>query len=116
MSCPIMIKVVRNSSSEEVLGWKCINLMDMNLEVRVHNGGRDMEHIRSRIELCGERGGHLIENLYPHGVHPLGPDQTMSFYCSVDDNLLDVYLKVRVFDDQERQYEAPITGRMEPAT
>lgn len=116
MSCPIMIKVVRNSSSEEVLGWKCVNLMDMNLEIRIHNTGRDMERIRSKIELRNERGGQVIENLYPHGVHPLGPDQTMSFYCSVDDELLDLYSKVRVFDDKERQYEAPITGRMEPAS
>ncbi len=113
MPCPLMVKVIQNSSCEEVLGWKCVNLMDMNLEIHVHNAGRDMEHIRSEIELSGEAGVQRLENLYPYGIHPLGPDQTMSFYCSIDESLLELYSDIRVFDVKGRAYQAPITGRME---
>ncbi|MFO8057434.1 MAG: hypothetical protein R6V10_09075 [bacterium] len=115
MASNLMIRVIWNSSCEEVLGWKCVNLMDMNLEVHVHNRGRDVIHLRSEIELSGNKGAERLDNLYPHGVHPLGPDQTMSFYCSSDDARLELYSNISVFDAKGRAYKAVITGHMEEA-
>ena len=116
MSKGISIRIIRGSGCEEVLGWKCINLHGMNLEILVVNTGRETIELKSEVEFMGESDRDRVDYLYPHGVHPLGPEQGMSFYCSYDEQRLQNFSHLQIREaDSNRIFRAAITGREEKA-
>lgn len=110
MDSPLLVRAIINSSVEAVLNFKCVNLMDMNLEVQVMNAGREVVGVRSEIELSTDSERERVDYLYPHGVHLLGPDQTMSFYLSYDERRFSRFTRIAVFDDQGHLHFATISG------
>ena len=111
----LRVRVIISSSSEEVLGWKCINLQDMNLEVHVINQGRDLVRIKSQMELVGNGEAEKVDYFFPYGLHPLGPGQGLSFYCHFEEDRFKRFTGIIIEDDTGNHYQAPITGRSEPA-
>ena len=115
MGNQLQVKVIINSSVEEALGWKCCNLMDMNLEIMVENLGPETAWIRSEVELAGEGTSERIEYLYPHGLHPIAPRDALSFYCSFDPDRFKRFSRIILVDGNGKRYQAAITGEEEPA-
>jgi len=115
MASGLLVRVLSNSSCEDALGWKCINLQGMNLEIQVINAGQDKVFVRSEVELVSDAGSERIDYLFPHGLHPLGPEQAMSFYCSFDEERMKGFSQILITDKQGNQYSAKITGRAEKA-
>jgi hypothetical protein len=115
MALQLAVTVIFNSSVEDVLGWKCCNLQDMNLEIQVTNRGREVARVKSVIVLKGEAGSERIDYLYPHGVHPIAPGEGLSFYCRFDEDRFARFTHAIAEDEAGTRYRAPITGRAEPA-
>ena len=111
----VSVKAQINSSCEDALGWKCCNLQGMNLEIQVANTGVKYVWVRSEVVLVGDRDQDKVEYLYPHGTHPLAPDQVLSFYCTYDEHRFKRFSHIVVMDREGRRHQAAITGRHEPA-
>jgi hypothetical protein len=115
MASRLSVTVIINSSVEDVLGWKCCNLQDLNLEIHVTNLGSDEVKIGSAMELQGEGGAERIDYFYPHGVHAIEPREGLSFYCRFDEERFGRFTQVVVFDEAGKGYRARITGKSEAA-
>ncbi len=111
----LFVRLIVNSSMEEVLGWKCVNLQGMNMELHVTNEGRDTMRLRSEAVLMAAETERRIDYLYPHGVHELGPHQGLAFYFGFDEDEASRFDRVGVADDEGALYVAKITGSAEKA-
>jgi hypothetical protein len=115
MGSELTVRALINSSVEDVLGWKCCNLQDMNLEVQVNNGGGEAVRVKSAMELESGQGSEKIEYLYPPGLQPIGPREGLSFYCRFDEERFRRFSHIIIEDERGRRYRAEITGRSERA-
>ena len=115
MKPAILVKVMMNSTCEDALGWKCCNLQGMNLEIQVANSGVKHVWLKSEVDLVGDGAIDRVGYLYPHGTHPLAPDDALSFYCSYDERRFRRFSHVVVMDENGGRYRAAITGAYESA-
>lgn len=111
----LKVKVIMNTSLEEVLGWKCCSLPGMNLEIQVINQGDGPVRIKSEIEFLGANKSERIDYLYPHGVHSIAPRDRLAFYCSFEEDRFRDFTLVVVRDEYGHGLVAPITGDEEEA-
>jgi hypothetical protein len=115
MSGGLKVRVLMNSSLEDVLGWKCCNLQGMNLEIHVINAGGKRLAVKSEAELEGPGLAERIDYLYPQGVHALEPGEALSFYCSFDERRFGKFTNIIVKDGAGARYRAAISGGAEAA-
>jgi hypothetical protein len=111
----VTIRVLMNSSLEEVLSWKCCNLHGLNLEVQVINGSAERMELNSAIELEGPAASERVDWLYPPGGQALLPGEALSFYGAYDEERFKGFTHVIIGDGRERRFRARITGEAEPA-
>jgi hypothetical protein len=111
----IRVKVLMNSTCEDALGWKCCNLQGMNLEIHVENTGVKYVRVKSEVDLVGDGDTDRVGYLYPHGIHPIAPDEALSFYCSYDEQRFRNFSHIVVRDESGRKFRAAITGGGEAA-
>jgi len=109
----LSVRLILDSSVEEVLGWKCVSLQDMNLEIHVKNNGPAPVGLKSEIELSGEDWSEKIDYLYPHGLHRIEPGEAMALYCSYDPEKTGRVSHVTITDEGGKRHRAAVTGRME---
>lgn len=109
----VLVRVIMNTACEQALGWKCCNLMDMNLEVQVWNAGNAPFFMKSEVFLAGEGGAEKIDYLYPHGVYAIAPGDALSFYCSFDEDRFRRFTRIIVQDGEGKKYHAAISGEKE---
>ena len=101
----LRIKLLMNSSIEEVLDFKCCNLHGQNLEIQVTNAGAEPLLVPSRCDLEGDQDTLPLDFLYPPGVHPLLPGETLAFYCTLDERVLSQYRRIVFYDSAGRRHE-----------
>jgi hypothetical protein len=97
----IGIKVIMDSSVEEVLSFKCCNLHGLNMEIHLTNHGSEPITVNSSCELVDEQGGvsHRIDHLYPPGPYTLVPGEPLACYCSMQEEVLRKHAWI-VFEDR----------------
>ena len=104
----LKVKAIMNSSVEDVIGFKCCNLPDQNLEIHVKNAGGEPVKALSRFVL--DAGDKLVDltTVYPPGGQVILPGETAAFYCNMDDEEWKQYSSITAFDDQGGAYTAAL--------
>jgi len=101
----LKIKLLMNSSIEEVLDFKCCNLHEQNLEIHVTNAGAAPLEVPSYCDLERDQESLRLDFLYPPGVHSLPPGETLAFYCTLDESILSQYRRIVFYDSTGRRHE-----------
>jgi hypothetical protein len=95
------VKVIMDSSIEEILAFKCCRLPDQNLEIHVRNTGDGPVTVVSRFLLENETGESMgIDNVYPPWGQEVSPGETTAFYCSMDERAWRRYQFITAFDSR----------------
>jgi hypothetical protein len=106
------IRVIMNSSIEDVLSFKCCNLHDQNFEIHLKNLGSDPITVPNSCELVSEEGEWFrIDSLYPGGAYTIPPGEVTACYCMLADELYARYESIVFTDTEGRQYRAPLKQR-----
>jgi hypothetical protein len=85
----LKIKPIMNSTVEDILNFKTCcgpRAFDQNLEILITNTGTHSVIIPSYFDLVSDSAVERVRNLMPHGEHRLAPQETMAFYCQMDED------------------------------
>ncbi|MDI6795669.1 MAG: hypothetical protein QMD09_01925 [Desulfatibacillaceae bacterium] len=93
------ITIFMNTSMEEVIAFKCCALPDQNLEIHLHNTGKEALSIKSRFVLDDGPKPLTITAVYPPTGIKLAPGQTAAIYTSMDERVWEQYRSIR-FEEQ----------------
>lgn len=104
----LQIKMIMNSSIEEVLDFKCCNLRDQNCEIHVTNSGPEPLEVKSRCDLESETESLRLDYLYPPGLHSIPPGETLAFYCTLEETVLAKFQRIVFWDSQGRRHASEI--------
>ena len=104
----MQIRVIMNSSIEEVLSFKCCNLHDQNCEIHLKNVGTEPIQVPSSCELTGKPPVLRIDTLYPGGMYTILPGEVTACYCTLAEEVFDRYDSIVFTDTGGRQYRAPL--------
>jgi len=102
------IRVIMNSSIEEVLSFKCCNLHDQNCEIHLKNPGAEPIQVPNSCELIGEGAGYRIDTLYPGGTYTIAPGEMTACYCTLDEEVFTKYQLIVFTDTEGRRHQAPL--------
>jgi hypothetical protein len=102
------IRVIMNSSIEDVLSFKCCNLHDQNFEIHLKNLGQNPITVPSSCELIGEQGRVRLEALYPGGTYTIPPGEMTACYCTLAEDVYDRYQSIAFIDTEGREHLAPL--------
>lgn len=105
------IRLIFNSSCQDVFCRKCLSLPDQNVELRVRNSSASDIFLLSAMDLLGPEGTMHIPNLFPHGEHRLGPGESMSLYTYLDEGQVSRFHTLILRDSEGKGYSAPIELR-----
>lgn len=96
----IHIKVIMNSSVEEILSFKCCNLHGQNLEIHLTHPGPEPLSVHGHCDLLGDREGerYRVANLFPPGPYRLLPGEPLACYASLEEEVFRRYRWI-VFQD-----------------
>ena len=106
----LRIRLIVNTSCEEIFAKKCCAYPDLNMELRVANESEKEAAVPSALDLIGDGETLHIPNLMPHGAHRIPPGGSMHFYFSLDDHRLKAFHTVAVTDGEGRVH----TSVLEP--
>ena len=104
----LQIRVIMNSSIEDVLSFKCCNLHDQNCEIHLKNRGTEPIRVPSSCELIGEAERFRLDTLYPAGTCTIAPGDVTAFYCTLDEEVFAKYESIAFTDTEGREHLAPL--------
>ena len=102
------IRVIMNSSIEDVLSFKCCNLHDQNLEIHLKNIGEHPITVPNSCELIGEEGRLRLDTLYPGGTYTIPPGEVTACYCTLAEEVYDKCRSIVFTDTDGREHLAPL--------
>ena len=104
----IKIKVIMNSSIEEVLSFKCCNLHGQNMEIILTNPGHEPLTVHGSCELLdtGREERLRVDYLFPPGPYKLLPGEPLACYCSVADEVYSRYTWIVFLDTSGKEHRA----------
>lgn len=103
----LVIHAIMNSVMEDVLKFKtacCFRLTDQNVEIRVENRGQVPVAVPSYFDLEGKEGIKRIDTLFPSGWQTIAPNDTIAFYCNVDETIWNNYERLVFYDREGNRY------------
>ncbi len=101
----IKVKAIMNSSVEDVIGFKCCNLPDLNLEIQVKNLSAAPVKVPSRFILEGNADKMDLRTVYPPNGQTVQPGEPAAFYCTMDEEEWNTFTSITAFDAQGRPYK-----------
>ena len=104
----IEITLIINSDVEAVLAFKCCNLFDQNLEIRVTNTGGEPVAVSGYFDLENETERKRIVNVYPPGGVVVKPGDLASMYSSLDPDLFARFNSAVFFDGAGGAHRFPV--------
>jgi hypothetical protein len=104
------IRVIMNSSIEDVLAFKCCNLHDQNFEIHLKNLGEHPITVPNSCELIGEEGRFRLDTLYPAGAYTILPGEMSACYCTLAEEVYDKCRSIVFTDIDGREHLAPLRG------
>ncbi len=97
-----------NSAMEEVLGFKCCNLPDQNLEMHVRNIGDHPVTVSGSFILENEKESLDCNHLFPPWEQTIPPGRATAFYCSMDEAVWNRYQMLTISDKEGNPYRFSI--------
>ena len=97
-----------NSGIEEILEFKCCNLLEMNLELIFQNTSDTPVEAPKEFVLQNESQQEKFSNIYPPWQQIIAPGEYASVYCSMDQIIWDRFKKVVITDNQGKEHQFPI--------
>jgi len=104
----IEIKVLMNSSIEEVLSFKCCNLHDQNMEIHLRNNGQETVTLQGSCSLVNKEDQYRIDCLFPGGPYTIPPGEVVACYCTMLDEVFGRYSGIVFKDTEGQEYRAPL--------
>jgi len=102
------IRVIMNSSIEDVLSFKCCNLHDQNCEIHLKNIGPDPITVPSACELIGGEGRFQLDTLYPGGTYTVAPGEVTACYCTLAEDVYGKHQAIVFTDTEGREHRSPL--------
>ena len=99
----LSLTVIMNSGVESVFAAKCCAIQDANLEIMVTNTAKRPIAVNGRFELSGKAGTQPL-NLYPQGESVIEPNQSASFYGSMEPQRWSTWQTLTVTDSSGRKH------------
>ncbi len=101
------IRILMNSSVEEIIGFKCCSLQDQNLEIHLINkGDRPLEVLPGFVLSHGQEQ-KKITNVYPPGNVGVPPGEAAAIYCSMDEIVWDRFSRITFEDARGKAHTFP---------
>ncbi|MBM4327604.1 MAG: hypothetical protein FJ118_10635 [Deltaproteobacteria bacterium] len=103
----LQIRVIMNSSTEEILGFKTccgLKMFDQNLEILLANQGNQPVIVPSYFDLESEAGAERVTAVMPHGEHRIEPGDIMAFYCTMDESKWNKASRLVFYDSGGNSY------------
>ncbi len=111
------IRIIMNSPMEDILAFRTccsLKMFDQNLEVHVTNRGADPVIVPSYFDVEGESGfRRRVDTLIPSGKHRIGADETIAFYCYMDEALWNQSRRAVFYDSAGTEYPVEIVHEAE---
>ena len=109
-SAMIEIKVIMNSSVEEVLSFKCCNLHGQNMEILLKNLGEEPLTVHGSCELLdnGQQERLRVDYLFPPGPYTLLPGEPLACYCSMADEVFNRYAWIVFRDTRGNEHRSSL--------
>ena len=104
----IKVALIMGSDVEEVLAWKCCNLFDQNLEIRVTNTGDAPVAVSGSFVLENGEDKKRITNVYPPGGVKVGPGDMASMYSSLDPDVFAGFTSAVFTDGDGNELRFPV--------
>ncbi len=104
----LKIRVIMNSSIEDVLAFKCCHLLDQNFEIHLTNLSHEPVGVSNSCQLANSEGRLRIDYLYPPGGYVIQPGETVAFYCTLSDAVFERYDSIVFCDQTGREHVAPL--------
>ena len=101
------VKIIMDSSVEDVIAFKCCSLPDQNLEIHLRNTGGQMATIPGYFVLENESERKKIENVYPPGGLRIPPGELAALYCQMDPAEWAQYRTITFFDSDGGSHSFP---------
>jgi len=106
----IDVRIIQDSSMEDVLAFKCCNLLDQNIEIHIRNIGDRPVTIPGYIELENENEKMRCNHLYPPWNRSLSPGEVAAFYCQMDNEIWRRFQTLVILDLNGNAYRFPINS------
>ena len=97
-----------NSCVEEILEFKCCNLIEMNLELLFQNTGDAPVRVPNSFILENEEERKEFGNIYPPWKQIIAPRDCVSIYCNMDQIIWDKFQNLIITDDKGNESAFPI--------
>ena len=104
----LKLTIIMNSDIEEILEFKCCNLLEMNLELIFQNIGEVPMAVPNGFILESNTEREVFNNIYPPWKQIMAPGEVASIYCSMDETVWDRYRDVIIADPQGTELSFPI--------
>jgi hypothetical protein len=101
------VKIIMDSSVEDVIAFKCCSLPDQNLEIHLRNTGKRPLTIPSFFVLESDSDRKKIGNVYPPGGIRVAPGELTAIYCPMDPAEWARYRTIVFSDEDGRSYRFP---------
>ncbi|MFP4476128.1 MAG: hypothetical protein ACLFOY_11275 [Desulfatibacillaceae bacterium] len=102
--------LIFDSSVEDVIGFKCCNLPDQNLELHVRNTGQVEVHVAGEVDFEDAAGKQHRYHLYPPWKQKVAPGAAAAFYCGMDEATYSGFVAVSITDEHGRRHRFPINS------
>lgn len=104
----IDVTIINDSSMEDVLGFKCCNLPDQNMEIHVRNIGDRPITIPGFIALENSTERKRLTHVYPPWERSLSPGETGAFYCHMEPAIWNRFDTLIIQDGEGKDYRFPV--------
>jgi hypothetical protein len=101
------VKIIMDSSVEDVIAFKCCSLPDQNLEIHLRNTGDRALAIPSFFVLENDAEQKKIDNVYPPGGIRVAPGEFTAIYCPMDPTEWARYRTIVFSDSDGCSYRFP---------
>jgi hypothetical protein len=110
----LSIRPIMNSSIEDIFAFKTccgLRVFDQNLEIHITNHTHHPIYIPSHFDLKDASGWHRIDTLIPHGEQCVLPDETIAFYCAMDEQRWKEAQKIIFYDREGHNYAVAVNPK-----
>ena len=104
----LKLTIIMNSGVEEILEFKCCNLLEMNLELVFQNIGDVPIPVPHKFILENDIEREEFANVYPPWKQTIAPRDYASIYCSMDERIWDKFQNLIITDEKGNESVFPI--------
>jgi hypothetical protein len=104
----VTVKVIMNTSMEDILAFKCCSLPNQNLEIHIINASGKPVVVQNWFFLKNDTETIKVEYVYPPHFQTIQPNDICAFYCNMDETLWKKYHTLIMTDVAGNEYPTAI--------